>query len=61
MSKIREFKIANVNIELHDFGYAQYYYPSFNGDAEFKATSKGFRELSSYVRTVLYFNNLIEL
>lgn len=55
----RIINIAGFEVEVHKFSYASYYYPVFNGNAEFKVSSKGFRELSSYLRTVKYFNSLI--
>ena len=55
--KKREFVLGGTKIEVFNFGYASFMYPSFNGNAEFKTTGKGFRQLSSYIRTVNYFRN----
>jgi len=55
---IRTIEIDGFIVEVMDFGYAQYYYPSFNGNAEFKVSSKGFKVLRHYLRTVKWLNNL---
>jgi len=54
--KAREIEVAGCIVEVHNFGYASYYYPSFNGNAEYEVSSKGFRELSSYIRTITWLN-----
>ena len=51
-TKIREIEVDGFKIEVHHFGYASFYYPSFNGDAEFKVSSKGWKQLRRYLRTV---------
>lgn len=53
--KRRIIEVAGFKVELYDFGYAQFYYPSFNGNAEFPVTSRGFRKLSTYLRLVKRF------
>ena len=55
--KKRTFFIKGYEIELIDFGYKVFFYPSFNRDAEFEVSSKGFRKLSHYIRTIIYFRN----
>jgi len=57
MATKRIIEVAGFSVEVYNFGYASYYYPSFNGNAEFKVTSKGFRELSHYLRTIRFFRN----
>lgn len=58
MSKVREIIVCGFKVEIHHFGYASFYYPAFNGNAEFKVTSKGYRQLSHYLRTVKWLQNL---
>lgn len=60
MSKIREIQVDGFKVEVHNFGYASYYYPAFNGDAEFKVSSDGFKKLRHYLRTVKYFESKIK-
>lgn len=59
MATKRIIKVAGCDVEMINFGYASYYYPIFNGDAEFPVTSKEFRRLSHYIRTVKYFQSFI--
>lgn len=61
MSKQREIEVAGSKVEVHNFGYASFYYPSFNGNAEFKVNAKGYRALSHYIRTVKYFRKMINI
>lgn len=56
--KIREIEVDGFEVEVHNFGYASYFYPKFNGNAEFKVNSKGWKNLRRYLRTVNYFRNL---
>lgn len=56
----RRIEILGYEVIVIDFGYSQYYYPAFNGDAEFKVNSKGFRELSHYLRTVKWADNIMK-
>ena len=56
--KTRTIELYGFKIDVYTFSYASFYYPQFNGNAEFKVNSKGFRELSHYLRTVNYFRNL---
>ncbi len=58
--KIRDIFVCGFRVEVYDFGYASYYYPSFNGNAEFKVSSKGFRELSHYLRFITYAKTLLD-
>ena len=57
--KKRSINICGFNVEVYDFGYASYMYPEFNGNAEFEISRKGFKELSHYLRTIIWMNNLI--
>jgi len=59
-SLVNTFDLAGCKIEVHNFGYASFYYPTFNSNAEYPVTSKGFRQLSHYVRTVKYFGNMVQ-
>lgn len=54
--KKRVFELHGYQIEVYDFGYKQYMYPYFNGNAEFEVTSNGFRKLSHYIRTCIWIN-----
>lgn len=54
--KVRKIQVAGFDVEVHNFGYASFYYPCFNGNAEFPVTAAGFRSLSHYLRTIKYFN-----
>ena len=49
---MKTINVLGYNVTIHDFGYAKYMYPSFNGDAEFKVSKKGFKELYHYLRIV---------
>lgn len=57
MSKQREIQVRGFKVEVHDFGYASFYYPSFNRNAEFKVTPKGFRQLSRYLGLLKWIHN----
>ena len=58
--KTREFKLHETNIEVWKFSNASYFYPTFNGDAEFKVNKEGFKNLSSYIRTLNWFNKYLK-
>jgi hypothetical protein len=60
-TKVREIEIDGFKVEVHNFGYASFYYPVFNGNAEFKVSSKGFKSLRRYLRTVKYFEAICNL
>lgn len=51
-TKVREIEVDGFKVEVHNFRYASFYYPSFNGNAEFEVSSKGFKRLRRYLRTV---------
>ena len=51
-TKVREIEVDGFKVEVHNFGYASFYYPSFNGNAEFEVTNKGFKKLRHYLRAV---------
>lgn len=61
MSKIKEIEVDGWKVEVHDFEYAQFFYPSFNGNAEFPVSSKGWKQLRHYLRTVNHFKILMSL
>lgn len=50
--------VAGYTVELHKFGTKSFFYPSFNGDAEFEVSHLGYRKLSHYLRTCRYFEAL---
>jgi hypothetical protein len=56
---MKTIEVSGYKVEVHNFGYSSFYYPSFNGNAEFPVSSKGFRQLSHYLRTVKWLSNLI--
>lgn len=56
---IRTIEVDGFRVDLYDYKYAQFYYPQFNGNAEFKVSSKGFKELRRYLRTVKYFQERV--
>jgi len=58
--KKRTINVCGFMVHVYGFSYASYYYPDFNGDAEFPVTSKGFRQLSHYLRTVKWADNLVQ-
>ena len=51
-TKVREIEVDGCKVEVHDFGYASYYYPSFNRNAEFKVSKKGWLKLRHYLRLI---------
>lgn len=55
--KLRTIILFGYKVDIFDFGYKKYMYPQFNGNAEFEVTQKGFRRLSSYLRTCIWANN----
>ena len=57
--EVRIIEVAGFQVEVVKFSYASFYYPAFNGNAEFRVTSKGFRDLSHYLRTVKHFNSIL--
>jgi hypothetical protein len=58
--KTRTINIFGFDVEVWNFGYAQYYYPAFNGNAEFKVNSNGFKQLRHYLKTVRWANNIVQ-
>lgn len=60
-TKVREIEVDGFKVEVHDFGYASFYYPCFNGNAEFKVSSKGFKQLRRYLRTVKWHNSNLSI
>ncbi len=60
MEKKRIIEVAGYPVEVINFGGNQsYYYPQI-GDQEFKVTSKGFRQLSHFLRTVRWLRRELE-
>ena len=54
------FNIYGFKVEMIDFGYAKFLYPSFNGNAEYPANCKGWKQLCSYLRTILWMDKIME-
>lgn len=52
MQKVKIIEVDGFKVEIHNFGYASFFYPLFNGNAEFSVSSKGFKNLRRYLRTV---------
>jgi hypothetical protein len=50
----KQIEVNGYKVDVNNFGNATYLYPAFNGNQEFRANHKGFRKLSSYLRTVTY-------
>lgn len=59
MIKERRIIVEGFNCTVINFSYATFIYPDFNGNAEFECSSKGYKKLRSYLRTILYFRKLI--
>lgn len=57
---VRTIKVAGYLVDVMKFGKKSFYYPQFNGDAEFEVNSKGFRQLHSYLRTVTWGSNIVK-
>ena len=55
----RKIKVCGYEVEIWDCGYAKYFYPSFNGDAEYKVSKQGFKDLCSYLRGVSRITNMM--
>jgi hypothetical protein len=53
--KIRTVEIEGHSVDLYQFSKC-YLYPQFNGNAEFECTTKGFKALRHYLRTVNWIN-----
>lgn len=57
---VRTITVAGYLVDVMKFGKRSFYYPQFNGDAEFEVNSKGFRQLHSYLRTVTWGRTIVE-
>lgn len=57
--KKKSFTLFGYQIDVYNFGYATYMYPTFNGNAEFKVSKQGYRNLHHYLRRLNYINKLI--
>ncbi len=56
---IRTIEIDGYKVDVHHFGKnSTFYYPQFNGNAEFPVSSNGFKKLRRYLRMVKHFNSL---
>jgi len=56
----KEITLFGFKVQIMQFGKAQFFYPTFNGNAEFKVSKKGFKELTHYLRSVNYHDRLLE-
>lgn len=56
-TKVRKIEVDGFEVEVHNFGYASFYYPCFNGNAEFKVNSKGWKQLRHYLRMIKWMRN----
>ena len=56
--KEHKIQVLGHEVKVIDFGYAQYMYPSFNGNAEFKVSKSGFKSLAHYLRNINWLINL---
>ena len=54
MSPERIINVDGYNVSVCNFGYASYFYPTFNHNAEFKVCSNGFKRLRHYLRLVTW-------
>lgn len=57
----RTIELHGFKVDVCNFGYSSYYYPHFNMNMEFKVSSKGFRELSHYLRYVKWIDKTMPL
>ncbi|MFM1756904.1 MAG: hypothetical protein RL621_1886 [Bacteroidota bacterium] len=55
----KQIMICGFSIDVVIYDNATYLYPSFNGNAEFRANHKEFRKLSHYLRTIKWMQALI--
>ncbi len=56
---VRTIEVDGFKVDVMNFKYAQFYYPQFNGNAEFKVSSKGFKALRHYLRAVKWAREII--
>ena len=56
---VRTIDILGYKVDVMKFGKRSFYYPQFNGNAEFEVSAKGFRQLNSYLRTVTWSTNIV--
>lgn len=53
MSAKRTIEVLGCKVDVVTFGKRSFYYPQI-GDQEFRVSSKGFRQLSQFIRTCRY-------
>ena len=58
--KKRTVKILGFDVDIYAYPNKQYMYPSFNGDAEFVVSRKGFRQLSHYLRNIIWMDKIVK-
>ena len=56
----RQIKVLGFKIDVVDFGYAQYFYPTWNGDMEFKVSKQGYKDLCHWLKTIIWCNRKME-
>ena len=56
--KKRTINVLSFNVDIYDFGYASFFYPSFNGNAEYPVTKKGYKDLTRYLRNILWIKEI---
>ena len=58
--KIRTVNILGFAVDIYSFDGKQYYYPQFNGDAEFLVNKQGYKRLKSYLKNVLWARSVVK-
>lgn len=61
MKPSRIVNILGFDVEIINFGYATYMYPCFNGNAEFKVSKIGFKQLYHYLRNIRWMNKMTSI
>lgn len=56
--KKRTIEVEGYKVDIYDFEYKSFFYPQFNGNAEFEVCKKGFKDLRHYLRTVTWLYSL---
>ncbi len=56
--KTRKIEVRGFSVDVVIYGYGTYYYPSFNGNAEFRANGSGFRSLCHYLGLIKWMNQI---
>jgi hypothetical protein len=56
--KTKTFNLLGFIIEVYTYSYGSFMYPSFNGDAEFRVNKQDFKRLSSWLRTIKWYDRI---